>query len=118
MSEVIRDRAAAAFQRLIADAATGEASRDTECDIDQVMAAFRTALAHMDHSTRETARIRNLANVTDAQEAEEEESRTPATPAGHTLSQVRETAAAPLAASVTRLAEPSDVPWRPGHPSG
>jgi Helix-turn-helix domain len=95
-----------------------EASPDTECDVDQVMAAFKTALAHMDSSARETARIRNLANVTDAQEAATEESRTPATPAGHALSQVKGTAAAPLAASVTRLAEPSDVPWRPGYRSG
>ena len=49
-----------------------EASQATECDIDQAMAAFKTALAHMDYSAREAARIRNLANVTDAQEAAEE----------------------------------------------
>ena len=110
-----------------------EASQATECDIDQAMAAFKTALAHMDYSAREAARIRNLANVTDAQEAAEEESRTPATPAGRTSSQVEETAAAPLAASVTRLAEqgstyacgaellpsvPSDVLLRAGYSSG
>jgi repressor LexA len=95
-----------------------EVTKDTECDIDQVMAAFKTALAHMDYSAREAARIRNLATVTDAQEAAEEESRTPATPTGRTLSQARETAAAPLAASVTRLAEPSDVLRRAGHPFG
>jgi hypothetical protein len=71
----------------------GTASQDTERDIDRVMAAFKAALAHMDHSTREAARIRNLANVTDAQEAAEE-TRTPAALARHTLSQVGEASAA------------------------
>ncbi len=49
----------------------GEASQDTRCNIDQTMTAFRAALARMDASVRETARIRNLANVTDAQVAAE-----------------------------------------------
>ena len=49
----------------------GKAGQGGRClvgdDIDQAMAAFRIALARMDASPREAARIRNLADATDAQ---------------------------------------------------
>jgi hypothetical protein len=109
-----------------------EASQDTRSDIDQAMTTFRAALAHLDSSAREAARIRNLANVTDAQVAAE--TGTLAAFTERTRSQTGETATAtPLAANVTRLAEqgitdpsgaerflsePEDALGRAGHSVG
>jgi hypothetical protein len=50
-----------------------KANQDPRCDIDQAMTAFRVALARMDSTPDEAARIRNLANATDAQMAVEGE---------------------------------------------